>query len=188
MGTPVAAPERSTDLMNDAAGTTTVACEMPGGHDFQNTFVERRFWSNYPKELYSKEEWKQFIASESPGKNARDIQIETERLWSLACVPSRVVSAAAPKRSIQFHEATETNRAPKLACANNGTQTLPRLFVEKRFWQNHPDELYTKAEWKQFAIDQAEPNEDPKTTKARIDRLWTLARSRLCDQPCTPMA
>ena len=57
--------------------------------------------------------------------------------------------------------------------------------AEKRYWPQYPDDSYTKAEWCEFVhMQNANSTED--FVAAETDRLWNMAKSRLCDQPTTP--
>jgi len=59
------------------------------------------------------------------------------------------------------------------------------VVAEKRYWPGFPDDAYTKAEWREFVQAQhsgaAEQFIDTET-----NRLWIMAKSRLCDHPRPP--
>ena len=54
--------------------------------------------------------------------------------------------------------------------------------VERRFLPGYPEDLYTLQQWRQFTVTQ-HPNFDDDQVDAEVQRLWRMAKSRLCDQP-----
>ena len=65
------------------------------------------------------------------------------------------------------------------------TATAVSAATETRYWPAYPDVSYSKAEWLDFV-----QSEHIGATKdyviAETDRLWKMAKSRLCDQATTP--
>ena len=57
--------------------------------------------------------------------------------------------------------------------------------AEKHYWPSHPDFSYTKAEWREF-VQMQNANTTQDFIDVETDRLWNMAKSRLCDQPTTP--
>ena len=56
---------------------------------------------------------------------------------------------------------------------------------ERRFWPGYEGEVYTKAEWKMF-IQEKHSDLNEALIEKETNRLWGMAKSRLCDQPITP--
>ena len=57
--------------------------------------------------------------------------------------------------------------------------------AEKRYWPRYPDFSYTKSEWREF-VQTKNPSATEDFIDAETNRMWGVAKSRLCDQPTAP--
>ena len=46
--------------------------------------VERRFWPGYPEDLYTLEQWRQFIVAQNPCFDDNQVDAEVQRLWRMS--------------------------------------------------------------------------------------------------------